>query len=78
MDYLAMEYVAGVSLAEKLKDGPLPAKEALALGAEIGAVLEEAHDQGVVHRDLKPANIMIPEGVYRDRSNFLNSVWVVV
>src|SRR6202044_3409686 len=57
VDYLVMECVPGQSLAEKLKSGPLPAKEVMSLGAQIAAALEEAHEQGVVHRDLKPANI---------------------
>ena len=62
-DYLVMERVAGQSLAEKLKSGPLPAQEVVSLGAQVAAALEEAHEQGVVHRDLKPANIMVtPKG----------------
>jgi serine/threonine protein kinase/dienelactone hydrolase len=62
-DYLVMEYVPGHSLAEKLKSGPLPAKEAVSLGGEIATALEEAHEQGVVHRDLKPGNIIVtPKG----------------
>src|ERR1700736_376184 len=52
-DYLVMEYVPGHSLAEKLKSGPLPAKEVLSLGGQIATALEEAHERGVVHRDLK-------------------------
>lgn len=63
VDYLVMECVPGQSLAEKLKSGPLPAKEVMSLGAQIAAALEEAHEQGVVHRDLKPANIIVtPKG----------------
>src|SRR5579871_2987973 len=57
-DFLVMEYVAGETLAEKLKSGPLPAKEAIALGAEIADALDESHARGVVHRDLKPGNII--------------------
>jgi serine/threonine protein kinase/formylglycine-generating enzyme required for sulfatase activity/dienelactone hydrolase len=62
-DYLVMEYVPGQSLADKIRSGPLSTREAVALGAQIAAALEEAHGQGVVHRDLKPANVIItPKG----------------
>ena len=62
-DFLVMEYVPGQSLAEKVKSGPLPLGQALALGEEIAQALEEAHEHGVVHRDLKPANVIVtPKG----------------
>ena len=59
MDVLAMELIPGVSLSEKLKDGPLPNKEIVYLGAQIAEGLALAHQQGIAHRDLKPANIML-------------------
>jgi predicted ATPase len=63
IDHLVMECVPGQSLAEKLKSGWLAEKEAVSLGAQIAAALEEAHDHDIVHRDLKPANIMVtPKG----------------
>jgi serine/threonine protein kinase len=58
-DFLAMEYVAGLSLAEKLAAGPLCESEVLALGIQIAEALEEAEAQGIIHRDLKPQNIMV-------------------
>ena len=57
--FIAMEYVEGVSLADKLLQGPLPLKEALRLAEEIAEALECAHNRGIVHRDLKPANILL-------------------
>jgi serine/threonine protein kinase/tetratricopeptide (TPR) repeat protein len=61
MDFLVMEYVPGKTLAERLKGGTLPEKEVVALGMQIAAALQEAHERGIVHRDLKPANIAITQ-----------------
>ncbi|HVB85189.1 MAG TPA: protein kinase [Candidatus Dormibacteraeota bacterium] len=62
-DFLVMEYVPGESLAEKVKSGPLPLAQTLALGEEIAQALQEAHEHGIVHRDLKPANVIVtPKG----------------
>jgi eukaryotic-like serine/threonine-protein kinase len=60
---LLMEFVEGVSLEQKLKDGPLPAAEAVDYIMQALCALEYAHGQGVVHRDIKPANMMVtPQG----------------
>jgi Tol biopolymer transport system component len=61
--FLALEYVEGETLAERIDRGPLPLEEALDVGRQVTAALEAAHDGGVVHRDLKPANIKVtPSG----------------
>ncbi len=61
--FIAMEYVAGETLAARLARGPMPLKQALQTVSEISEALEEAHEQGIVHRDLKPSNIMLtPQG----------------
>lgn len=59
VDYLVMEWIPGESLQEKLRNGPLPVREATRLLIQMAEALEEAHAQGVVHRDLKPANVML-------------------
>jgi serine/threonine protein kinase/tetratricopeptide (TPR) repeat protein len=61
IDFLVMEYVPGNTLAERLGSGALPEKEVVALGMQITAALEQAHERGIVHRDLKPRNIAITE-----------------
>jgi serine/threonine-protein kinase len=58
-NYLVMEFVDGVTLAERIVEGPIPLEEALSLARQIAAALEEAHEKGITHRDLKPANIKI-------------------
>ena len=61
--YLAMEYVEGESLKERIARGPLPISEALEIAAQVADALHEAHGKGVTHRDIKPANIMLtPNG----------------
>ena len=57
--FLVMEFVAGETLAARLKRGPLPLEQVLVVGAEIADGLEHAHRAGVAHRDLKPGNIML-------------------
>jgi eukaryotic-like serine/threonine-protein kinase len=56
---LAMELAEGDDLAERLKHGPVPLDETLAIARQIAAALEDAHEKGIVHRDLKPANVKV-------------------
>ena len=62
-DFIAMEYVQGQTLKEKLAKGPLPLKQTLETAVEMAEAVEKAHAKGIVHRDLKPSNIMLaPDG----------------
>ncbi|MGE5344714.1 MAG: protein kinase domain-containing protein [Acidithiobacillales bacterium] len=62
LDYIAMEYVPGGTLAGLIASGPIPAERALRLTSQIADALAAAHAAGIVHRDLKPSNIMLPGG----------------
>jgi eukaryotic-like serine/threonine-protein kinase len=57
--FLVMEELAGETLAERLKAGPLPLDQALRYGIEILEALDQAHRHGIVHRDLKPGNVFL-------------------
>ena len=59
--YLAMEYINGGSLRDRLEDGPIPLDICLPLANQILQGLNAIHDAGIVHRDLKPANILIQD-----------------
>ena len=56
---LVLELVEGPTLADRIKQGPIPVDEALPIAKQIAEALEAAHEAGVLHRDLKPANIKI-------------------
>ena len=60
--YIAMEYVGGETLTDRLKGEPLPLADVKRIASEIAEALETAHREGIVHRDLKPTNIMLTIG----------------
>ena len=63
---LVMEFVDGVTLDSRIRQGPLPIQDALDIARQIAEALEAAHEKGIVHRDLKPANIKVrPDGAVK-------------
>jgi len=56
--FIAMELVEGESLRDRMRPGPLPISEALAVARDVAAALAAAHRRGIVHRDIKPENLM--------------------
>ena len=70
---LVLELVEGPTLADRIRQGPIPLDEALPIAKQIAEALEAAHEQGVIHRDLKPANVKVREvGGWRA----LRSCWI--
>ncbi|PYS73123.1 MAG: hypothetical protein DMF69_05745 [Acidobacteria bacterium] len=62
--YIAMEYVEGETLRQKIRAGTLPFKQILEISIQIAEGLGKAHDAGIIHRDLKPENLMISRDGY--------------
>jgi serine/threonine protein kinase len=54
---LVMEYLAGGTLADRIKRGPVGASETLVIGSTLARGLQVLHDTGLLHRDIKPTNI---------------------
>jgi WD40 repeat protein/tRNA A-37 threonylcarbamoyl transferase component Bud32 len=64
--YLVMEYIAGLTLEDRIRHGgPLELKEILRIGMQVASGLAAAHAQGLIHRDIKPGNILLENGVQR-------------
>src|SRR5512139_2504389 len=61
VDFIAMEYVAGKTLDQRIGHRGLRLNDALKYAVQIADALAKAHSAGIVHRDLKPTNIMVNE-----------------
>src|SRR5438132_7390481 len=57
--FIAMQYVEGETLRDRLMQGPMLIGEVMQLGIEVADAIDDAHRHGIVHRDIKPGNIMI-------------------
>jgi WD40 repeat protein/predicted Ser/Thr protein kinase len=57
--FLAMEYVAGQTLADLVREHPLPPRDAARYLKTVAEAVEHAHANGLLHRDLKPSNVLV-------------------
>jgi tetratricopeptide (TPR) repeat protein len=64
--FLAMEWLDGEDLNQRLARGPLETAECVELGRRVGDALSVAHGRGIVHRDVKPSNLFLPGGRVAD------------
>ena len=59
LPFIVMEYVAGGTVADRLRAGPVEPGQALRWLEQAAAGLDAAHARGIVHRDVKPANLLV-------------------
>lgn len=57
--FIAMEFIEGESLHDRIQKGPLKLEEAVRLASQIASGLEAAHEKDIVHRDIKSGNVML-------------------
>ncbi len=57
--YIAMEYIEGETLRERVKRGPIPEEEGVEILHQVVQAILAAHEQGITHRDIKPGNILL-------------------
>ncbi len=64
--YIATEFIKGETLRARLKNGPLPLRDALDIATQVASALDAAHGARLIHRDIKPENIMVrPDGLVK-------------
>ena len=59
--FIAMEYISGGTLQDRIKDAPLALSDAIKIASQVAEALKAAHAKDIVHRDIKSANVMITE-----------------
>lgn len=75
-DCLVMEYLPSRSLRQlREDDGPLPPREAAAIGAQIAAALAHLHDLNMTHRDVTPANVLVTADRTAKLTDFGIATW---
>jgi len=62
--YIATEFIDGITLRKRLKDGRIGLMEAVDIAIQIASALDAAHQAGIVHRDVKPENVMLRKDGY--------------
>ncbi len=59
--FFSMQFIRGETVAQRLKSGPMPQRQAADLIAAVARAIDYAHKQGILHRDIKPSNILLDE-----------------
>ena len=69
--YIAMRYVEGRDLKERLQRGRLDPSDAIGVVAQVASALDAAHARGLVHRDVKPSNVLLDTGARPDGADHI-------